>query len=810
MLSRDVEMSLAAAFREAEVRRHEFVSLEHLLFALLHNDEATAIVTACGGDVVELKRSLESYFSNHLEHVPGEGPYELELTTSLQRLLDRVVNHVKSSEKKEATPGDVLASLMLEEDSYATFYLKKQGLSRLELLEYISHGANPDADADSEGDRDDRGARNKRQPRFLDRFTENLNARADDGAIDPLIGRTIEVERVLQILGRRTKNNPIFVGDAGVGKTAIVHGLARNIVSGEVPAAFRGTTIYALDMSALLAGTKFRGDFEARLKGVIAELKATRDSILFIDEIHTIVGAGATSGGSMDASNILKPLLSTGTLRCIGSTTFEEYKRHFEKDHALSRRFQKVIVEEPTTEETIKILTGLAPAYEAFHHVRYSRTALKAAVDLAVLHMHDRRLPDKAIDVIDEAGSNWKIAAGDAFPRAPSEATDATGEADEPRSTQVTALLEADEAVQAEPEAPQPKQKTITVRDIETVVARMTKRPVATVSAREKLEVQALEQALSRRVFGQEDAVHRIVSAIKRNRAGLAEPNKPIGSFLMVGPTGVGKTETARQLAELLGVGLIRFDMSEYMEKHTVSRLIGAPPGYVGYDDGGLLTDAVIQSPYAVVLLDEVEKAHPDVFDLLLQIMDYATLTDSNGRRADFHHCVLLMTSNVGAREMTEGSIGFDEEGESPLDLAEGEKAVKRLFRPEFTNRLDSIISFLPLSEDDVLRIVDKFAGELNERLAKRRVTLTLTEAARKLLAEEGYDPTNGARPLKRVFQRLIADPLTDLMFGALSGGGTVSVSLIDGDGPVVAGSEGETLEHEGLRFLTVPRRRRS
>ena len=745
-LSRDVEFTLQAAFREAESRRHQFVTVEHLLFALLHGEVASAIVIGCGGDVPAVVRQLERHFADSLESVPDQAPYEIDLTDALHRVIDHVQTHAESAERRIAGAGDVLAALLLEERSHAAWFLRQQGISRLDVLEFITHRQEAPAGT----------ARRTREPKALARYATDLNLRASRGEIDPLIGRTEELARVQQILGRRYKNNPILVGDAGVGKTAIAEGLARLIEEGEVPPAFSDLRIFALDMGALLAGSKFRGDFEARLKAVMADLAAIPQAVLFIDEIHTIVGAGATSGGSMDASNILKPGLASGGLRCIGATTHDEYRRSFEKDHALSRRFQRVVIGEPSREETATILRGLAPGYERFHGVRYSPQALRTAVELADLHIADRRLPDKAIDVLDEAGSAAKH-----------RVREGAGT------------------------------RTIDRRDIQRVVARMTKRPVEALSGATRDQPARVEASLRAGVFGQDGAIAQVMRAVKRDIAGMREPQHPIGSFLFVGPSGVGKTELARRLAAALGVPLHRFDMSEYMEKHTASRLIGAPPGYVGHESGGLLTDAVIKAPHSVVLLDEVEKAHPDIFDLLLQIMDYAALTDGEGRSAHFQHTVLLMTSNAGSREMTEPSVGFatdGNEGPRPPAATEGEKAVKRLFRPEFINRLDAIITFDPLSREVVERIVDRLLAELTRRLRARRVTVTMSPAGRTELAERGYDPAAGARPLITLFQREVEDRLTeDLLAGRLPAGTEVSIGL---------GADGE------LTFTVLPRSR--
>ena len=745
-LSRDVEFTLQAAFREAESRRHQFVTVEHLLFALLHGEVASTIVIGCGGDVPAVVRQLERHFADSLESVPDQAPYEIDLTDALHRVIDHVQTHAESAERRIAGAGDVLAALLLEERSHAAWFLRQQGISRLDVLEFISHRQEAPAGT----------ARRTREPKALARYATDLNLRASRGEIDPLIGRAEELARVQQILGRRYKNNPILVGDAGVGKTAIAEGLARLIEEGEVPPAFSDLRIFALDMGALLAGSKFRGDFEARLKAVMADLAAIPHAVLFIDEIHTIVGAGATSGGSMDASNILKPRLASGGLRCIGATTHDEYRRSFEKDHALSRRFQRVVIDEPSREETTTILRGLAPGYERFHGVRYSPQALRVAVELSDLHIADRRLPDKAIDVLDEAGSAAKH-----------RAREGAGT------------------------------RTIDRRDIQRVVARMTKRPVEALSGATRDQPARVEASLRAGVFGQDDAIAQVMRAVKRDIAGMREPQHPIGSFLFVGPSGVGKTELARRLAAALGVPLHRFDMSEYMEKHTASRLIGAPPGYVGHESGGLLTDAVIKAPHSVVLLDEVEKAHPDIFDLLLQIMDYAALTDGEGRSAHFQHTVLLMTSNAGSREMTEPSVGFatdGNEGPRPPAATEGEKAVKRLFRPEFINRLDAIVTFDPLSREVVERIVDRLLAELTRRLRARRVTVTMSPAGRTELAERGYDPAAGARPLIALFQREVEDRLTeDLLAGRLPAGTEVSIGL---------GADGE------LTFTVLPRSR--
>ena len=753
MIRKELEMAFAAAVREAQNRRHEMLTVEHLLYALLYDEMGTRILRNCGADIAELKNQLEKFFSENLETIPEDSSREITQSVGVQRVLQRALMHVQASEKKEIDAGDVLASILEEDKSFAVYFLKAQDISRLDVLQYISHGVSP---AGEEGwpaeieprESEKTGEKTKKEPRPggspLERYAVNLIEKARAGSIDPLIGRQAELERTLQVLNRRVKNNPLYVGDAGVGKTAIAEGLALKIAEGEVPERFLQTEIFALDMGTLLAGTKFRGDFEARLKAVIQELESKTGVVLFIDEIHTVVGAGATSGGSMDASNILKPVIASGHIRCIGSTTYEEYKNYFEKDRALARRFQKIEIAEPGIRESVDILKGLKSYYEDHHGVTYTQAALKAAVELAAKHINDYCLPDKAIDVMDEAGAIFNL---------------------------------RNEG---------PGRRKISPHDIEKVVARMAKVPTRSVSTSDKIAIRNLETELTRAVFGQEAAIHSLATAIKRSRAGLGLPDKPIGSFLLTGPTGVGKTEVAKQLARVLGVRFVRFDMSEYMEKHTVARLIGAPPGYVGFEQAGLLTDAISKHPYSVLLLDEIEKAHPDIFNILLQIMDYATLTDNNGKKADFRHVVLLMTSNAGAREMAAANIGFGG-GAKEVNARKGTKAVEKIFSPEFRNRLDEIVAFNPLSVEIMKLIVDKFMAEIEQQVSARKVRIRLTDQARNWLARNGFSPEYGARPLSRLIQTEIKDVLSnELLFGRLTRGGDVTVDL----GPDEAGSE--------------------
>lgn len=737
MLSKELEFTLNLAFKEAREKRHEFMTVEHLLLALLDNPAAAEVLRACGADMQALKRDLISFLEETTPVLPIQDARETQPTLGFQRVLQRAVFHVQSSGKKEVTGANVLVAIYSEQESQAVYFLNKQNVSRLDVVNYISHGISKVAGEQNEelstgsGEEGEAAEGGPRKP--LESFATNLNEMARRGKIDPLIGRREEIERTVQILCRRRKNNPLFVGEAGVGKTALAEGLARMIVDGEVPEILRDATIYSLDLGALVAGTKYRGDFEKRLKGVLAQLKKEPGAILFIDEIHTIIGAGAASGGVMDASNLIKPMLASGELKCIGSTTYQEYRGIFEKDRALARRFQKIDVREPTVEETVQILKGLKTAFEEHHNVRYSPKALRAAAELADRYITDRHLPDKAIDVIDEAGANQRM------------------------------------------QPPSKRKKTIGTADIESIVAKIARIPPKSVSSSDKDKLRTLSRDLKMVVYGQDEPIEALASAIKMSRSGLGNEQKPIGSFLFAGPTGVGKTEVSRQLAMTLGIELIRFDMSEYMERHTVSRLIGAPPGYVGFDQGGLLTDAVLKHPHSVLLLDEIEKAHPEVFNLLLQVMDHGTLTDNNGRKADFRNVIIIMTTNAGAQEMDRPSIGFTAQDHA----SDGMEAIKRLFTPEFRNRLDAIIQFKPLDPTVVAQVVNKFIYELEAQLADRNVSIDIDEAARLWLAEKGYDPKMGARPMARVMQEHIKRPLADeLLFGRLAHGGHVDVRV--------------------------------
>ncbi len=733
MIAQELEVSLHMAFMEARQKRHEFITVEHLLLALLDNPSASEVLRACAADIDDLRKLLTDFVTEHTPILTGE-EVDTQPTLGFQRVIQRAILHVQSSGKKEVTGANVLVAIFGEKDSHAVYFLHQKGVTRLDVVNYISHGiskvpqaapSKSDADADGEHEAQPAGA--------LENYTLNLNAMALAGKIDPLIGRDRELERVVQTLCRRRKNNPLLVGEAGVGKTAIAEGLARRIVENSVPDILRRCQVYALDMGALLAGTKYRGDFEQRLKAVLKQLVDNPNAILFIDEIHTLIGAGAASGGTLDASNLLKPALQTGQLKCIGATTYNEYRGVFEKDHALSRRFQKIDVVEPSVPETILILRGLKSRFEAHHGVKYMAAALTAAAELSARFINDRHLPDKAIDVIDEAGAAQKI-------------------------------------------LPKSKQKRIIGKhEIEDIIAKITRIPAQTVSTDDRNALRNLDRDLKAVVFGQDRAIDALASAIKMARSGLGNPQKPIGSFLFSGPTGVGKTEVARQLAYVMGVELIRFDMSEYMERHAVSRLIGAPPGYIGFDQGGLLTEAVTKNPYSVLLLDEIEKAHPDIFNILLQVMDHGTLTDNNGRKADFRNVVIVMTTNAGASELSKSSIGFTPNRQAGDEMAE----IKRLFTPEFRNRLDAIISFAALDHEIILRVVDKFLMQLEAQLEEKKVEISFTPALKDYLAKKGFDPMMGARPMARLIQDTIRTALAEeLLFGRLASGGKVTIDI--------------------------------
>jgi ATP-dependent Clp protease ATP-binding subunit ClpA len=737
VLSNELEYCLNDAFHQAREARHEYLTVEHLLLAILDTPKVREILRACGADLVKLKQELKEHIDQSTPRLEETEEREVQPTLGFQRVLQRAVFHVQSSGKKEVGVANVLVAIFSEKQSHAVFLLNRQHVARLDVVNYISHGLSKIADEKTdkeepagEGERDPEGAGSA-----LEKYTTNLNRLAQEGRIDPLIGRKLEVERTIEILCRRRKNNPLYVGEAGVGKTAIAEGLARLIVEGKVPEVLSDCTIYALDMGALIAGTKYRGDFEKRLKGVITELKKQPGAILFIDEIHTVIGAGAASGGVMDASNLIKPVLTNGELRCIGSTTYQEYRGIFEKDHALARRFQKIDVVEPSVAETVDILMGLKTRFEDHHSVKYADDAMKAAAELAARHINERHLPDKAIDVVDEAGARLRLKP--------------VGE----------------------------RETTVEVRHIEDVVARMARIPAKSVSTSDREVLKNLERNLKLTIFGQDRAIEALASAIKMARSGLGDQRKPVGSFLFAGPTGVGKTEVTRQLSLAMGVEFLRFDMSEYMERHTVSRLIGAPPGYVGFDQGGLLTEAITKHPHCVLLLDEVEKAHPDVFNLLLQVMDHGTLTDNNGRKADFRHVIIVMTTNAGAQEMNRPTIGFTQAD----NASDGMEAIRRLFSPEFRNRLDAVIQFASLDPITIERVVDKLIVEVEMQLEQKGVQLSLDDAARRWIAKEGYDPKMGARPMARVIQEHIKRPLAEeLLFGKLAGGGQVRVSVAD------------------------------
>jgi ATP-dependent Clp protease ATP-binding subunit ClpA len=737
MIAQELEVSLHMAFVEARQKRHEFITVEHLLLALLDNPTAAEVLRACGANMDELRKNLTQHIAEQTPRIASDREVDTQPTLGFQRVIQRAILHVQSSGKKEVTGANVLVAIFGEKDSHAVYFLQQQGIARLDVVNYISHGitktsqshqGKADQDAEQEGQ-----AETSNSP--LDNFTQNLNALALAGKIDPLIGRDTELERVVQTLCRRRKNNPLLVGEAGVGKTAIAEGLARRIVEGNVPDLLAKSTVYALDMGALLAGTKYRGDFEQRLKAVLKQLVDNPNAILFIDEIHTVIGAGAASGGTLDASNLLKPVLSNGQLKCIGATTYNEYRGVFEKDHALSRRFQKIDVVEPSVDETVEILKGLKTRFEAHHSVKYTANALTTAAELSARYINDRHLPDKAIDVIDEAGAAQRI-------------------------------------------APKAKQKKIIGKtEIEEIIAKIARIPPRSVSTDDRSALANLDRDLKAVVFGQEQAIDALASAIKMARSGLGNPQKPIGNFLFSGPTGVGKTEVARQLAYCMGIELIRFDMSEYMERHAVSRLIGAPPGYVGFEQGGLLTEQITKKPYSVLLLDEIEKAHPDIFNILLQVMDHGTLTDNNGRKADFRNVCIVMTTNAGAESLAKNSMGFTMNKQSGDEM----EAIKRMFTPEFRNRLDATISFKALDHDIILRVVDKFLIQLEEQLQEKKVEVSFTQALKEHLAKKGFDPLMGARPMARLIQDTIRRALADeLLFGKLQHGGKVTIDLGD------------------------------
>ncbi len=747
MIAQELEVSLHMAFVEARQQRHEFITVEHLLLALLDNPSAAEVLRACAANIDDLRKSLTNFIKDNTPQVAGTEDVDTQPTLGFQRVIQRAIMHVQStgSGKKEVTGANVLVAIFGEKDSHAVYYLHQQGVTRLDVVNFIAHGIKksdpPEAGKPSEGpgEAEEGAAAEKGESKAspLEQYTQNLNQAAKDGKIDPLIGREYEVERVIQILCRRRKNNPLLVGEAGVGKTAIAEGLAWRITQGDVPEILAESSVYSLDMGALLAGTKYRGDFEQRLKGVLKSLKDKPNAILFIDEIHTLIGAGAASGGTLDASNLLKPALSSGQLKCIGATTFTEYRGIFEKDAALSRRFQKVDVVEPSVQETIDILKGLKSRFEEHHNVKYANAALQAAAELSAKYINDRHLPDKAIDVIDEAGAAQRIL------------------------------------------TPSKRKKTIGKAEVEEIVAKIARIPPANVSNDDRSKLQTIERDLKSVVFGQDKALEVLAAAVKMARSGLGRGDKPIGSFLFSGPTGVGKTEAAKQLAYIMGIELIRFDMSEYMERHAVSRLIGAPPGYVGFDQGGLLTEAVTKKPHAVLLLDEIEKAHPDIFNVLLQVMDHGTLTDNNGRKADFRNVIIIMTTNAGAETMNKSTIGFT----NPRQAGDEMGDIKRLFTPEFRNRLDAMVSFKALDENIILRVVDKFLLQLETQLAEKKVEVTFTDKLRKHLAKKGFDPLMGARPMQRLIQDTIRRALADeLLFGRLTDGGRLTVDLDDKD----------------------------
>ena len=767
MIAQELEVSLHMAFVEARQARHEFITVDHLLLALLDNPSAAEVLRACAVNIDDLRKTLTNFINDNTPTVPGTSEVDTQPTLGFQRVIQRAIMHVQSASngKKEVTGANVLVAIFGEKDSHAVYYLHQQGVTRLDVVNFISHGVRKNQQSEpqkaSEGV-EEGAAETQQKESALDQFTQNLNKLAAEGKIDPLIGRETEVERVIQTLCRRRKNNPLLVGEAGVGKTAIAEGLAWRVTQGDVPEILQNAVVYSLDMGALLAGTKYRGDFEQRLKAVLKQMKNNPNGILFIDEIHTIIGAGSASGGTLDASNLLKPALSSGQLKCIGATTFNEFRGVFEKDHALSRRFQKIDVNEPTVEQTVQILRGLKSRFEEHHGVKYSALALTTAAELAARFINDRHLPDKAIDVIDEAGAAQRIL---------------------PKSKQ---------------------KKTIGKPEIEDIISKIARIPPQSVNQDDRTKLQTIDRDLKNVVFGQDPAIEALAAAIKMARAGLGKTDKPIGSFLFSGPTGVGKTEVDKQLAFIMGIELIRFDMSEYMERHAVSRLIGAPPGYVGFDQGGLLTEAITKKPHAVLLLDEIEKAHPDVFNILLQVMDHGTLTDNNGRKADFRNVIIIMTTNAGAESLQKRSMGFTESKQAGDEMAD----IKRMFTPEFRNRLDSIISFRALDEDIILRVVDKFLMQLEEQLHEKKVEAVFSENLRKFLGKKGFDPLMGARPMSRLIQDMIRKALADeLLFGKLVSGGRVNVDLdeeehirlefVEGDTPPPAAPPQEAAEVE-------------
>ncbi|MCF8027264.1 MAG: ATP-dependent Clp protease ATP-binding subunit ClpA [Desulfobacteraceae bacterium] len=738
MISKGLSIVLSQAVKEARKRRHEYVCVEHMLHAILQDSVGSEIIESCGGNVETIQQELERFFDEKLEKVPNDHEYILQQTIRFQRVIQRAVNHARSAEKESVYVGDILASILEERKSHAAYFMAAQGITRLDVLNVISHGTSNEMFKESSDTGITTGKKQKKKEADpLEVYAVDLVEQALCGRLDPLIGRQVETERTVQVLCRRRKNNPVFVGEPGVGKTAMAEGLAQRIAEGQIPDLLEGARIYALDLGALLAGTKYRGDFEQRLKSVINELQKRENAILFIDEIHTIVGAGATSSGSMDASNILKPALASGEMRCIGSTTYEEFKNFFEKDRAFSRRFEKIEISEPSVDDTVKILKGLKSYYEKHHCIGYTDAALKAAAELSAKYINERYLPDKAIDVMDEAGVLLRL----------------TGSG---------------------------RRKRVQPTDMEKVVAKISRVPANRVTSTDKTNLASLETRLEEKIFGQHSAIASLVTAIKRSRAGLGAPERPIGSFLFTGPTGVGKTEVARQMAANLGVKFLRFDMSEYMEKHAVARLIGAPPGYIGFEQGGLLTEQIRKNPYAVLLLDEIEKAHIDMYNILLQVMDHAALTDNNGKVADFRNVILIMTSNAGAREMAANTIGFA--GRQPEDFSrKGKKAIENFFSPEFRNRLDDTINFQPLTQEIMEQVVDKFMDELAPQLAAKKVSVRLSANARKWLAQKGHDPHFGARPLDRLIQKEIKDVLTDeILFGRLTKGGEVFIKVKD------------------------------